>query len=96
MEFSFVWFSMVFRGRIFLCSPGFPGSHSVHHGSIKIRDPPSSASQVTGFKACVTMPGKIERKVWSILGDVNGSAYKQKEPQEQSVPLKFFNIFNRI
>jgi hypothetical protein len=62
MEFSFVWFSMVFRGRIFLCSPGFPGSHSVHHGSIKIRDPPSSASQVTGFKACVTMPGKIRKK----------------------------------
>ncbi|GAB1300274.1 Transmembrane protein 39A [Apodemus speciosus] len=37
--------------RVFLCSPGCPGTHSV---DLKLRNPLASASQVLGLKACAT------------------------------------------
>ena len=36
----------------FLCSPGCPGTHSVDQAGLKPRNPPASASQVLGLKAC--------------------------------------------
>jgi hypothetical protein len=38
----------------FLCSPGCPGTHSVDQAGLELKDPPASASQVLGLKACAT------------------------------------------
>jgi hypothetical protein len=48
---------LVFRDRVSLCSPGCPGTHSVDQAGLELRNPPASASQVLGLKACATMPG---------------------------------------
>jgi hypothetical protein len=48
-----------FQDRVFLCSPGCPGTHSVDQAGLELRNPPASASQVLGLKACATMPGFI-------------------------------------
>jgi hypothetical protein len=40
-----------------VCSPGCPGTHSVDQAGLKLRNPPASASQVLGLKACATTPG---------------------------------------
>jgi hypothetical protein len=37
---------LVFRDRVSLCSPGCPGTHSVDHAGLKLRNPPASASQM--------------------------------------------------
>jgi hypothetical protein len=47
----------VFRDRVSLYSPGCPATHFVDQAGLKIRNPPASASQVLGLKACATMPG---------------------------------------
>jgi hypothetical protein len=49
-----VWFGLVFQDRVFLCSPGCPVTHSVDKAGLELRDPPVSASQVLGLKACTT------------------------------------------
>jgi hypothetical protein len=36
----------VFRDRVFLYSPGCPGTHSVDQAGLELRNPPASASQV--------------------------------------------------
>jgi hypothetical protein len=46
-----------FRDRVSLCSPGCPGTHSVDQAGLKLRNPPASASEVLGLKACATTPG---------------------------------------
>jgi hypothetical protein len=43
---------LVFRDRVSLCSPGCPGTHFGDQASIKLRNPPASASRVLGLKAC--------------------------------------------
>jgi hypothetical protein len=43
-----------FRDRVSLCSLGCPGTHSVDQAGLKLRNPPASASQVLGLKACAT------------------------------------------
>jgi hypothetical protein len=54
--FGLVWFGLVlvFQDRVFLCSPGCPGTHSVDQAGLEPRNPPASASQVLGLKACTT------------------------------------------
>jgi hypothetical protein len=47
-------FFFFFRDRIFLCSPGCPRTHSVDQAGLELRNPPASASQVLGLKACAT------------------------------------------
>jgi hypothetical protein len=37
-----------------LCSPGCPGTHFVDQAGLELRNPPASASQVLGLKACTT------------------------------------------
>ena len=49
---------LVFRDRVSLYSPGCPGTHFVDQAGLELRDPPASASQVLGLKACATMPSK--------------------------------------
>ena len=49
-----------FRDRVSLCSPGCPETHFVDQAVLEIlRNPPASASQVLGLKACATMPGLL-------------------------------------
>ena len=39
-------FTLVFRDRVSLCSPGWPGIRSVDQAGLEIKDPPTSASRV--------------------------------------------------
>ena len=48
---------LVFRDRVSLCSPGCPGTHFIDQAGLELRNPPASASQVLGLKACTTTPG---------------------------------------
>jgi hypothetical protein len=49
--FCFLFF-LVFWDRVSLCSPGCSGTHSVDQAGLELRNPPASASQVLGLKAC--------------------------------------------
>jgi hypothetical protein len=51
----FVW--LVFRDRVSLCSPGYPGTHFIDKAGLELRNLSASASQMLGLKACATMPG---------------------------------------
>jgi len=55
--FLFFFLFFVFRDRVSLYSPGCPGTHFVDQAGLKLRNPPASASQVLGLKACATTPG---------------------------------------
>jgi hypothetical protein len=50
---------LVFRDRVSLCSSGCPGTHFVDQAGLELRNPPASASQVLGLKACATTPGTV-------------------------------------
>jgi hypothetical protein len=56
-----LFFFLVFRDRVSVYSPGCPGTHFVDQAGLELRNPPSSASQVLGLKACATT-------VWLIIG----------------------------
>jgi hypothetical protein len=45
---------LVFRDRVSPYSRGCPGTHSVDQAGLELRNPPASASQVLGLKACST------------------------------------------
>jgi hypothetical protein len=45
---------VLFFYRVSLCSSGCPGTHSVDQADLELRNPPASASQVLGLKACAT------------------------------------------
>jgi hypothetical protein len=47
-------FVLFFRDRVSLYSSGCPGTHSVDQAGLELRNPPASASQVLGSKACAT------------------------------------------
>jgi hypothetical protein len=47
-------FFFFFPNRVSLCSPGCPGTHFVDQASLKLRNPPASASRVLGLKAYAT------------------------------------------
>jgi hypothetical protein len=53
----FFFFFLVFRDRVSLYSPGYPGTHFVDQAGLELRDSPASASQVLGLKVCATTPG---------------------------------------
>jgi hypothetical protein len=57
--FCFVLFCFVlfFQDRVSLYSPGCPGTHFVDQAGLELRNPPASASQVLGLKACTTTAG---------------------------------------
>ena len=60
---------LVFRDRVSLCSPGCPGAHSIDQAGLELRNPPASASQVLGLKACATTPNQ---KVFYVLQNAPG------------------------
>jgi hypothetical protein len=55
--FLFVCLFVCFRDRVFLYSPGCPGTHFVDLAGLELRNPPASASRVLGLKAWATKPG---------------------------------------
>jgi hypothetical protein len=65
--FCFVLFCFVFQDRVSLCSPGCPGTHSVHQAGLEFRNLPASASWVLGLKACTTTPGTVLNINWGFL-----------------------------
>jgi hypothetical protein len=48
------WQFFFFWDRVSLCIPGCPGTHFVDQAGLELRNPPASASQVLGVKACAT------------------------------------------
>jgi hypothetical protein len=40
------------QDRVSLCSPGYPGTHSVDQAGLELRNLPASASQVLVLKEC--------------------------------------------
>jgi hypothetical protein len=48
--FYFILFILVFRDRVPLDSPDYPGTHFVDQAGLKLRNLPASASQVLGLK----------------------------------------------
>jgi hypothetical protein len=52
--FLFCCFLFVFRDRVSLYHPGCSGAHSVDQAGLELRNPPASASQMLGLKACAT------------------------------------------
>jgi hypothetical protein len=46
----------LFRDKVSLYSPGCPGTHSVDQAGLELRNPPASASEVLGLKACTPTP----------------------------------------
>jgi hypothetical protein len=52
-----IYLLLVFQDRVSLYSPGCPGTHFVDQAGLELGNPPASASQVLGLKACATMPG---------------------------------------
>jgi hypothetical protein len=51
----FVFCFFFFRDRVSLYNLGCPGTHSVDQAGLEHRNPPASASQVLGLKACATI-----------------------------------------
>jgi hypothetical protein len=51
---QFCWLFFFFRDRVSLYSPGCPRTHFVDQAGLELRNPPASASQVLGLKACAT------------------------------------------
>ena len=56
--FVSLFICLFFWDRVSLYSPGCPGTHFVDQAGLELRNPPASASQVLGLKACTTTPGK--------------------------------------
>jgi hypothetical protein len=50
----FVYLFIYFWDMVSLCSTGCPWTHSVDQADLELRNPPASASQVLGLKACTT------------------------------------------
>jgi hypothetical protein len=44
------------KDRVSLYSHGCPATHFVDQAGLELRNPPASASQVLGLKACATTP----------------------------------------
>jgi hypothetical protein len=57
--FCFLFFVFFLRDSVSLYSPGCPGTHFVDQAGLELRNPPASASQVLGLKACATTPGDV-------------------------------------
>jgi hypothetical protein len=68
------FFFLVVRDRDSLYSPGCPGTHFVDQAGLELRNPPASASQVLGLKACATTPSWSHFLPWRPA--VQGPTYR--------------------
>jgi hypothetical protein len=50
---------LIFQDGVSPYNPGCPGTHFVDQAGLELTNPPASASQVLGLKACATTPGFI-------------------------------------
>jgi hypothetical protein len=58
INFQFFFFFWFFEtGFLCVVLAGCSGTRSVHQAGLELRNPPASASQVLGLKACATTPG---------------------------------------
>jgi hypothetical protein len=64
-------FVLFFGDRVSLCSPDWPGTHSVDQAGLELRNLPASASQVLGLKASITTAQLWHVFVISALGRGN-------------------------
>jgi hypothetical protein len=55
-SFFFFFSFLAFQDRVFLCSPGCPGTHFVEQAGLELRNLPASASRVLGLKTYATTP----------------------------------------
>ena len=69
---SFVCLFFVFRDRVPLYSPGCPGTHFVDQAGLELKNPPASASQVLGLKACATAARLFYFEIGSCFVAQNG------------------------
>jgi hypothetical protein len=80
----FFFFFLVFRDSFSLYSSGCPGTHFVDQAGLELRNPPASASQVLGLKACATTPS-----CWAVLKNYishpQNNAYKGDEYKRHRV-----------
>jgi hypothetical protein len=60
----FLFVCFVFRDKVSLCSLGCPGTHFVDQAGLELRNPPASASQILGLKACTTTPDSDRSVLW--------------------------------
>jgi hypothetical protein len=56
-----------FRHRVSLCNPSCPGTHSVDQAGLELRNPPASASQVLGLKACAISTRQLITHIVTLL-----------------------------
>jgi hypothetical protein len=70
---STVLFCFVFpRDRIFLYSPGCPGTHFVDQAGLEFRNPSASVSQVLGLKACAAAATTTtQQQFYSLMSTLN-------------------------
>jgi hypothetical protein len=61
------YFVCLFRDRVSLYSPGCPRTHFVDHAGLELRNPPASASQVLGLKACATTTTEHTMEYYSVV-----------------------------
>ena len=59
LDFFFFFFCFFFD-RVYLCRYGGHGTQNVYKAGEERRNPPVSASQVLGLKACATTPSALD------------------------------------
>jgi hypothetical protein len=77
----FVLFCLfVFQDRVSLYSLGCPRTHFVYQAGLELRNPPASASQVLGLKACATMPGWSATLIGILLKKIKAWLHRERTP----------------
>lgn len=76
----YFWYVAVYSKQDFLCSPGPPGTPSLDHAGLELRDPPVSASQGLGSKTDTTTP-TLETSHYLLAGKTT----VRKDPSQQDV-----------
>jgi hypothetical protein len=99
LVFGFV-FVFVFRDRVSLYSPGFPGTHFVDQAGLELRNPPASASQVLGLKACTTiaqLDGFLISSLWKhLMVEINVIAKQFSHGCDRKEGEKCSKSFSRV
>jgi hypothetical protein len=65
-------------------SPGYPGTHSVDQAGLELRNPPASASQVLGLKACATT---AQQKFQILIEKIQNPKTKTKQHKNNCAEL---------
>jgi hypothetical protein len=74
---------LVFRDRVSLYSPGCPGTHFVDQAGLKLRNPPVSASQVLGLKACATTAPPFKIFFYFLFFSITVKNHKKRKRERE-------------